>query len=399
MSPQGTKEIKKMAIRIIILFGIISLLGDIIYEGARSVNGPYLKLLGVNATILGLIVGLGEFIGYIIRIVSGYFADKTRSYWFFTILGYSLLISIPLLALAGYWQVAALLIVIERIGKGLRSPARDTLVSYATKKVGTGFGFGLSEFLDQIGALLGPMIFVILLSSNTEKTIIDYQKAYSVFWIPFLILLAVLLITFFKFRMPVEFEEKENNSIENKKIFWLYSIFIFFTTFGFINFAIVGYHLKANNIVSDAQIPFLYAFAMIVDAFCGLLIGKIYDKMKIKNEKAGLLVLIILPVFSILAVLLVFLHNLLAIYVAMFIWGFVLGSHETIMKAVVADLTSVRKRGMAYGIFNAIYGFAIFLGSFISGYLYDFSVNYMIAALVSAEIISIVFFIILKKEI
>lgn len=388
-----------MAITIIIFFGIISLLGDIIYEGARSVNGPYLKLLGANATMVGLIVGSGELIGYALRLLSGYLSDKTRAYWFFTILGYSLLISIPLLALTGHWQIAALLIIVERIGKGLRSPARDTLVSYATKKVGTGFGFGIIEFLDQLGALIGPMIFVVLLSSNAEKTIADYQKAYAAFWIPFFLLLAILLITFFKFKVTVEPKEREDEPLENKKLFWFYSIFIFFTTFGFVNFAIVGYHLKTNNIVSDAQIPLLYAFAMIVDALCGLFIGKLYDiiKVKRKNKKAGLVVTLILPVFSILSILLVFLQDLRAIYVAMFFWGFVLGAHETIMKAAVADLTSIRKRGRAYGVFNTVYGSAVFLGSLVGGYLYDISIDFMIAALVLAEIVSLVFLIVLKN--
>ncbi|MBA2862207.1 hypothetical protein [Methanococcus maripaludis] len=143
-------ETQKNAFMLIILFGVISLLGDIIYEGARSVNGPYLETLGASALIVGLVVGFGEFLGYAIRLFSGYFSDKTKAHWFFTIFGYGLLISVPLLALSDYWQFAAIFIVLERMGKGLRSPARDTILSYATKQVGTGLGFGIAEFLDQI---------------------------------------------------------------------------------------------------------------------------------------------------------------------------------------------------------------------------------------------------------
>ncbi len=154
-------EIKKQAFLLIILFGIISLLGDIIYEGARSVNGPYLDTLGASAAAVGLIVGIGELLGYAIRLISGYFSDRTKAHWYFTIFGYGLLISVPLLAFSNLWQVAAIFIVLERIGKGIRSPARDTLVSYAAKRVGTGFGFGISEFLDQIGAFIGPLIFTV----------------------------------------------------------------------------------------------------------------------------------------------------------------------------------------------------------------------------------------------
>ena len=145
-----TDNNRKAAMNLIILFGLVSLFGDIVYEGARSVNGPYLKTLGVSAATVGFIAGLGEFIGYAIRLLSGYFADKTRAYWLFTFIGYGMLATVPMLSLTGVWQVAALFIVLERLGKALRAPARDTIVSQASKQVGTGFGFGLSEFMDQL---------------------------------------------------------------------------------------------------------------------------------------------------------------------------------------------------------------------------------------------------------
>ena len=140
-----TDQIKRKAIELIVLFGLISLFGDILYEGARSVNGPYLKTLGVSASIVGLIAGTGELIGYAIRLLSGYFADRTKAYWLFVFIGYGLLISVPLLSLSGVWQVAALLILTERFGKALRAPARDTLVSQAAKRIGTGIGFAIGR--------------------------------------------------------------------------------------------------------------------------------------------------------------------------------------------------------------------------------------------------------------
>src|SRR5512137_2072013 len=153
---------RKTAFQLIILFGLVSLFGDIIYEGARSVNGPYLKTMGTSAAIVGIIGGIGEFLGYAIRLVSGYFADRTRAYWLFTFVGYGLLISVPLLSLAGIWQVAAIFIVAERLGKALRSPAKDTILSQAAKQVGTGWGFGLNEAMDQIGAIAGPLLFTFI---------------------------------------------------------------------------------------------------------------------------------------------------------------------------------------------------------------------------------------------
>ncbi|MBU5689840.1 MAG: MFS transporter [Candidatus Aenigmatarchaeota archaeon] len=398
-------ENKKKAIILILLFGIISLLGDIIYEGARSVNGPFLNTLGANAVIIGLVVGIGELLGYAIRLFSGYFSDKAKAHWFFTILGYSLLITVPLLALSNYWQLAAVFIVLERIGKGLRSPARDTLVSHATKQVGTGFGFGISEFIDQIGATVGPLIFTLffIYLGVAQKTAADYQRGYSLLWFPFVILIIILLITFFKFKTPSDLE-KTKNKIESSKIskvFWVYSFFAFVTTVGFINFAIVGYHLKINGIASDAQIPFLYAIAMSVDAIFGIILGKIYDNMKIKhkNENAGLLILFFVPILTAILLPFIFSYNIALILIAVFFWGVVMGSHETIMKAAIADLTSISKRGTGYGIFNVIYGLALFFGSVFSGYLYEISITLMIASLVCIEILSIALFFVLKKSI
>jgi len=398
-------ENKKNAVILIFLFGIISLLGDIVYEGARSVNGPYLNTLGANAAIVGLIVGFGELLGYAIRLFSGYFSDKAKAHWFFTIFGYGLLMAVPLLALSNFWQFAAVLIVIERIGKGLRSPARDTLVSHATKQVGTGFGFGVSEFIDQIGATIGPLIFAFffIYSGTAQKTVADYQRGYSLFWFPYVVLVTVLFVTFLKFKKPSSLEEIKNKKESSKttKAFWLYSFFTFVTTVGFINFAIVGFHLKINGVVPDAQIPFLYAIAMIVDAIFGIIVGKIYDNLKIKykNEHTGLLILSFLPVLTAVILPLIFSYSPVMVYVAVFFWGVVMGSHETIMKAAIADLTSITKRGTGYGIFNVIYGFALFVGSVLAGYLYGISIPLMIVALICVEILSIILFFVLKKEI
>jgi len=395
---------KKDAMILIILFGIISLLGDIIYEGARSVNGPYLHILGANALIVGFVVGIAEFLGYIIRLVSGYFSDKTKAHWFFTIFGYGLLISVPILSFSNIWQVAAIFIILERIGKGLRSPARDTIVSYATKQVGTGLGFGISEFLDQIGAALGPLIFTFLFFSikNVHKTANDYQQGYFLLWAPFIVLMIVLFISYLKVKNPELLEKKqEDQPSEIPKTFWIYCVFSFFTTIGFINFAIVGYHLKSNELFSDAKIPLLYTFAMIVDAIFGIIVGRIYDKIKLKfkNENSGLLVLIFIPVITALILPFVFSKNFLAIATGMFLWGIVMGSHETIMKSAIADLTSIKKRGTAYGIFNTIYGLALFFGTALSGFLYEISISVMIFTLMCLQVFAVMVFLRLKNEI
>ncbi len=396
---------KKQAYLLILFFGFISALGDIIYEGARSVNGPYLKTLGANAVIVGFVIGVGEFLGYVIRLLSGYFADKTKAYWVFTIVGYSMLISVPLLALSDVWQIAALFIVLERIGKGLRSPAKDTIVSYAAKRVGTGTGFGIAEFFDQFGATIGPLIFTAFFFylGTSSKSVSDYQQAYSLMWIPFVLLMFVLFVTYFKFPTPSELED-DKKSVQSTKLtkdFWLYSLFTFVTTIGFIHFAIFGYHLKVNAIVSDTQIPFLYAIAMIVDAFFAILIGKVYDKLKFRmnNEHAGLYSLILIPFLSAALLPMMFSSQMMLIYLAVIFWGIVMGSHETIMKAAIADLTSIQKRGTGYGIFNVTYGLGLFVGSALAGYFYEFSISLMITIFICIEVLALFIFFALKQSI
>jgi hypothetical protein len=400
------KSYKKTALRLILLFGLISLLGDIIYEGARGVNGPYLETLGASAAVVGLVAGLGELLGYLIRLASGYFSDKTRAHWFFTIFGYSFLMVIPMLALTGIWQFAAIFMVLERIGKGIRSPAKDTILSQATKQVGTGFGFAIVEFLDQIGATVGPLIFTFFFMSigPGERSVIDYQHGYSLMWFPFVVLMMVLFTAFFLVKDPAQLEKDVVKKPQPDKItrtFWLYCIFTFVTTLGFLNFAIIGYHLKANNIVTDAQIPLMYALAMAVDAVIGLVIGKWYDRLKIRfdNDHAGLLLLIALPILTAPLPLLTLSTHISLIIAGVAMWGIVMGTHETIMKAGIADITSIRKRGTGYGIFNMMYGVAIFIGSAAAGYLYDYSVTLLSIIMIVVEISAIPLFFIMRKSI
>ncbi|HPX73360.1 MAG TPA: MFS transporter, partial [Methanoregulaceae archaeon] len=163
MIPAGTLN-RSTALRLILILGIVSLFGDIIYEGSRSVTGPYLLLLGASALTVAFVAGFGEFIGYAARLISGYLSDRTGDYWTFTIVGYLMIGAIPLLVFVQAWEAAAVLILIERLGKGIRSPAKDTILSHAAHQVGRGWGFGIHEALDQVGAIIGPLVFAVSLA-------------------------------------------------------------------------------------------------------------------------------------------------------------------------------------------------------------------------------------------
>lgn len=389
MNKKASQE-RTNALRFIILMGIVSLLGDVVYEGARGVTGPYLALLGASATMVGLIGGLGEFIGYALRLFSGFIADRTKAYWLFTFIGYGLLIAIPLLAFTNSWQVAALLIVLERVGKAFRSPARDTILSYATKEVGRGFGFGLHEALDQIGAIIGPLIFSVILFAGG-----NYRTGFSVLWIPALMVIGILWIARNRLPHPEKLEIEQEAGAKNNpifsKIFILYSLFTFFAVAGFANFPLISHHLKIKAIVSDVQIPALFALAMGVDALTALIIGKAYDRV-------GLKTLMIIPLFSVFIPFLTFSNMLVFVIIGIILWGIVLGVHETIMRAAVADLTAISRRGSAYGIFNTIYGLSWMLGGAFMGMLYEHSVFSLILLAALFEVIAIPFFLILTKE-
>jgi MFS family permease len=402
--PEATQDSKR-ALKLIVFFGLVSLFGDIVYEGARSVNGPYLNTLAVNAATVGLIAGLGEFLGYALRLASGYFADKTKAYWVFTFVGYGLIVAVPMLSLTGVWQVAALFIVLERLGKGIRAPAKDSIVSSAAKHIGTGKGFAIQEVLDQIGAIIGPLIFMAYFASTGSglKNSADYRHAYGLFWIPFAFVMIFAVIAYFQVPDPTKLEppKKAGDPDTITRTFWIYNIFSFITAFGFVSFAIIGFHFKQDHVISDAMIPLFYAIAMAVDGGAAFVFGMWYDRLKEKNSHhgAGLATLIVLPALSAAIPFFAFTKSPVLALVSAVMWGVVMGGHETIMKAAIADITPIKKRGTGYGIFNFSYGLALLAGGFIAGLLYEKSIPALCALTVIVQAAAMGVFFVLKSEI
>lgn len=370
---------------LIIFLGVVSLFGDMTYEGARSVIGPYLGMLGANASVVGLVTGIGEMSGYAVRLASGYVADRTKAYWLLTFVGYGLLLSVPLLALAGSWQLAALFIILERVGKAIRSPARDTILSYATRKVGRGWGFALHEALDQVGAIAGPILLSLVFLSQT-----NYRQGFALLGLPALLTLVTLGLAKRKFPSPYKLEaggtprEREGKG-KLPRVFWLYTTFTLLSAAGFANFPLISYHLKIHSIIPDAQIPLIYSIAMAVDALAALLTGKIYDRHGVISSLAIPLLTLPIPVLT-------FSNNPDLVLAGIVIWGTVLGIQETIMRAAVADIVPAERRGSAYGVFNAVYGASLFWGSALMGLLYELSINRLVIFAIVMELISIPLF-------
>ncbi|MCL2496155.1 MAG: MFS transporter [Clostridiales bacterium] len=394
------------AVQIIIIFGLISMFGDIIYEGARGANGQYLQLLGANATSIGIIVGLGEFLAYCLRLAAGFMADKTRKYWPLIFIGYGMLIVVPMMGISGQWKYVLAFIMLERVGKALRSPAKDTILSHVAEgEVGTGFAFGLQEALDQIGALAGPLLFVLVFWLTGRQGISEYRTSYMLTFVPYIALMFILYLAYKRVSREklMEVEKKApGESDKLVKIFWVYSIFTFVAVLGFANFPLIGYHLKAANIMPDSRIPLLYSLAMAVDAIVALIIGKLYDtaKKRTGNKKSGLLTLLFIPLFTALIPFLAFGKSAALAVGGMICYGAVMGAHETVMRSAIADITTLRKRGLGYGIFNTSYGVALFFGSSLFGFLYDnFGASSIQFTVVAVEIAAIALFLVMRKQI
>lgn len=373
------------ALRILIYFGLVSLFADITYEGARSITGPFLKTLGASAFLVGFSFGVGEFLGYGLRIISGYISDKAKIWWHLTIIGYGLnVIAIPLLGLTKSVEIAIILILLERFGKAIRTPSRDTILSFVTKKMGAGKGFGLHEAMDQIGALAGPIIvsFIFFLNGN-------FKESFLILGIPAIFCMFFLFLA----KKSTKLEDYiETTPLKEEKLspsFWHYLLFISISTFGFMHFQIISYHFAKTNLFSLKYIPILYSIAMGFDAISALLAGFFFDKK-------GMSTLIFVPILSIPSIPLLFSSNTYFAIFGILLWGLVLGMQESIMRAGISKLAPIKKRGLSYGIFNSIYGLSFFLGSSIMGYLYDLKINYIIYFSIILNILSLIIFLKLK---
>jgi len=370
----------RRALGFVVLFGVVSLFADVTYEGARSITGPFLALLGASGAVVGFVAGLGELIGYGLRLASGYLADRTRRYWELTLVGYSVnLLAVPAIALAGRWEVAALLMILERTGKAIRTPSRDVMLSHATSRLGRGWGFGLHEALDQIGAVAGPLLAAGVLSARGS-----YRQAFALLGVAAFLALGALVVARVAYPSPSDLEGGRVATDRRGlgRPFWLYCTATALVAAGYADFPLIAFRLQKDGIALAAWVPILYAVAMGVDALAALLFGKLFDRY-------GLRVLAVVVVVSSAFAPLVFLGGFPLVVAGMVCWGVGMGAQESIMRAAIADLVPARRRGTAYGLFNAGYGLAWFLGSALIGVLYDVSVGWLVAFSVAAQLAAV----------
>jgi len=357
-----SKTERTAAIRFIVCLGVVSLFADMTYEGAHSIVGPFLKNLGASAAQVGLIAGLGEMAAASLRLFSGRLADRTRAYWTITIFGYVLnLLVVPTLAFVVTWQAAALLIVAERTGKSLRGPARDVLLSEATEVVGHGWGFGLHAMFDQTGAVLGPLLMAAMVARS-------HQFGPAFVWLAIPAAGAFLALLVARFVRPGQNVPPPPPSTQAlPSIFWFYVAAAGLLACGFLDFPLLAYHFEKSALVQPATIPLLYAGAMGLNGLTALLFGRLFDRYDIRVLSCGILI-------SLLALPLGFLGGASGIVASVACWATGLGAQDACLRSGIAQVVSMKKRGSAFGAFNAVYGVLWFLGSVIMGLLYDRSI-------------------------
>jgi MFS family permease len=371
MNPQKEKPARN-ALQFVVLIGIVSLFADMTYEGSRSITGPFLGSLGATGAIVGVVAGGGELLGYVLRFGTGALADRTGRYWAITILGYAInLFAVPALALAGNWPAAAGLIVLERSGKALRTPARDAMLSHAARHMGgAGWAFGLHEALDSTGAMLGPLIAALVLFLHD-----GYRHAFAWLLLPALAALATLLVARARYPQPQQMDThaaippQDPNALRELKSFLLATALI---AAGYADFALIAFHFSTGHVVAPGVIPILYSVASLTGGGAALILGKLFDKR-------GFGVLLWATVIPALYAPLVFLGGEWAAIVGMALWGAGFGAHDSLLRAAVAQRIPRDRRATVMGVFNAIYGLAWFGGSAILGVLYDVGPLYAVA--------------------
>jgi predicted MFS family arabinose efflux permease len=350
-----------LALRFVLIIGVVNLFADLTYEGGRAITGPFLGTLGANATIIGFVAGLGEFVGYSLRSASGYFADRTRSYWPVAIVGYAInMLAVPALALAGNWPLAAALMVAERTGRAIRKPAMETMLSHAGKSIGVGWVFGLNTALDQTGATIGPLVAALVLYLKG-----GYRTAFAIFLIPAFATLATLVVARLSYPRPHELEDTETRfrrTANFSKAYWIYMVAGALIAAGFADFSLIAFHFLKSATISADVVPVFYAAAMATGAVSSPLLGRLLDKL-------GRAVVLIAFFLAALFAPFVFFGNAQLAFLGMVLWGLGMGAEDTMLKALLVDVIPAAKRSTAFGIFDTAFGVAWFLGSAGMGFL------------------------------
>jgi predicted MFS family arabinose efflux permease len=356
----------RSALHFVLIIGVANFFADFTYEGARGIIGPFLGSLGASAAIVGFVAGLGELMGYGLRSVSGYLADRSHKHWAFAFVGYAInMLAVPALGLTRQWPLAASLVVSERVGRGIRKPTVEAMLSYAGRSIGAGWVFGLNEALDQAGATIGPLVMALVLYLNGR-----YQTGFGILLIPALLCLATLVLARLFHPRPHELEEGGGQTFATpnlKQSYWIYFAAGALLAAGFADFALVGFHFQKAHVMPGNLIPVSYAVAMAASAIASIPLGRLFDRL---GPNVSLFAFLI----SAGAAPFIFLGTSIFAIVGMIFWGIGMSAQGSLFQAMLTGVIPPQKRSTAFGLFDTGYGIAWFLGSAAMGLLYDKSI-------------------------
>lgn len=382
---------KVSPLRFVVWFGTVSAASDFVYEGARSVIGPYLEHFGATAAIVGVVTGIGEATALVFRLFTGRLADRTGKPWPQTIVGYALtMVCVPLLSLSGGLTTASVLYNGERFGKAVRTPSRDIMLAHASAATGRGKAFGLHEALDSAGGLLGPLLFAVVLALGAS-----YRVGFALLAIPGLAALFILLRLRAAVPDPTEYDPSAHVS-ESKNLrldthlpglFWLYSAFSAVTMLGFSTWAVLAFHLTKHHVVPTSVVPILYAVSLAIAGVTALLFGRVYDRVGMRG-------LIVVSPLAAAIPWLSFSTSVTAVVFGAVVWGAAVGVHESTMRAAVTDLVPPQRRGAGFGTYTAIYGLAWLAGAAIIGVLYTHGRTVIGLTVDSVEVVALALFLV-----
>lgn len=369
----------------IFLLGWVSLFADLCYEGMRGAIGPYLALLGASGAVVGIIAGIGEAIGYGLRYASGAIADRTGRYWSLAIAGYATnLVAVPLLALAGSWPMVAVLVGVERLGKAIRSPAKSTIVSFAASGVGAGKTFAITEAMDQVGGMLGPLLVAAVLAWRGE-TLEGFAWAFVALAIPAAISVAILLRARRLVPDPraLDTSEPDDASALGRR-YRVYLAGVALIACGLADWPLLAYHLERADVIATTWLPVAYAAAMGFDGVAALVAGHLFDQRRARGGSgAGVVaVFVLLGTGYAPLILLADRTSPLTAIAGIALWAIALAATESIGKAMIATIVPKTQRGRAYGLYYLVWGIAWLVGSVVLGVLYD--VDPRVASLVAS---------------
>jgi predicted MFS family arabinose efflux permease len=389
MSPAERSSLAaRTAFAFVVTMGIVNLFADMTYEGGTGLNGPFLALLGAGGAAVSMVAGFGEFLGYSLRSVSGFVADRTGLYWPITFAGYVInLLAVPAMALAGSWRTAAALIVLERVGRAIRKPSVEAMLSYSATTLGRGWVYALNTALDETGATLGPLLVAILLARGRP-----YHFAYAVLLLPAVLTLLALLRARIGFPVPASLARGPAPGAPGfTRRYWLTMIAAACFGAGLMSFEFVSFHLAKTGRIEGAWIPVALAMATVAGIVASLVLGRLYDS---KGTPVVAAAMAMAALFSPM----VFLGGFSLAMAGLLLWGVGYAVQDTLLKAVVAGMLPAGRRGFAFGLFYTGYGGGWLVGSIATGVLYRQSVPAVVAFSVLAQAIAVPLFLVAQRE-